>query len=231
VKNVSGSSGQVDKTVARILRFFSQYRIEYPAVVFVRHQQAAAKAFEQLEVMHPNLRVSFTHGGQPPHWRPLIVKAFNNGRIDVLIATSVLNTGIDLPNLRSVVLANSTESAIQFKQSAGRGARLSEGKHEYVVYDLIERTNLHNYKTIDTASARANFSKEEGMLDSTSAATCSIKKPMVNNKEVVKGPPPRRDAQRRYFWSKDILFGEYTPTSIIVLLGVLVFAFIVQLAK
>jgi superfamily II DNA or RNA helicase len=57
----------------------------------------------------------------------------------VLVASyGTFSTGIDLKNVNHIIFAESYKSEITIRQSIGRGMRQLAGKHEVVVYDLID---------------------------------------------------------------------------------------------
>ena len=74
---------------------------------------------------------------------------YEEGRSDsdkVLVCSfGTTSTGINIPNIKNVILAESFKSDVVVLQSIGRGTRLSEGKDELVVYDLVDdfRTKGH----------------------------------------------------------------------------------------
>jgi len=67
----------------------------------------------------------------------------NEKTIPTILTTSEkLATGIDARNIRNIVLMRPINSIIQFKQIAGRGTRLYEGKDYFTIYDFV---NAHHH--------------------------------------------------------------------------------------
>lgn len=60
------------------------------------------------------------------------------GRIEILIASKKLDTGIDIPTLQTVVVADAGVSPIKSRQKAGRGMRKAEGKDEFTLIDIYD---------------------------------------------------------------------------------------------
>jgi len=57
-----------------------------------------------------------------------IIEEFSAGEINVLVATSIAEEGLDIPEVNSVVFYEPIASAIRSIQRRGRTARLSKGK-------------------------------------------------------------------------------------------------------
>jgi ERCC4-related helicase len=57
-----------------------------------------------------------------------ILEEFSEGKINVLVATSIAEEGLDIPEVNAVVFYEPVPSAIRAIQRAGRTARLSKGK-------------------------------------------------------------------------------------------------------
>lgn len=71
--------------------------------------------------------------------RPRIVKAFKEGKIDVLVATGILDEGFDAPNVRFLILAGGGKAEHVQTQRIGRGRRAAKGKTELICIDFADR--------------------------------------------------------------------------------------------
>lgn len=69
-------------------------------------------------------------------------KQFLNGNIDALVGTSVLDEGVDLPALSSVILAGGGRSKLKLLQRIGRGLRRKEGDNTTVIIDFQDGFNI-----------------------------------------------------------------------------------------
>lgn len=67
----------------------------------------------------------------------LKIKNFKEGRYKILIATQLIETGIDIPNIDTIIIASIGKSNIQLLQRIGRGLRPKENK-ELLVFDLVD---------------------------------------------------------------------------------------------
>jgi len=69
--------------------------------------------------------------------RKNILKNFADGNLQVITSMKCLDEGIDVPRSELAIFCASTGNPRQFIQRRGRVLRLSEGKDEAVIYDLI----------------------------------------------------------------------------------------------
>ncbi|WP_052692344.1 ATP-dependent DNA helicase RecG [Gordonia sihwensis] len=73
------------------------------------------------------LRVAVTHGKQKPDERSQVMTAFKNGDIDVLVATTVIEVGVSVPNATVMVVLDANKFGLaQLHQIRGRVGR---GQH------------------------------------------------------------------------------------------------------
>jgi len=102
-----------------------------PALVFVRMRIHAHFLAARLG-MHLGLEVPVVTSQLPIKQREELRKAINEGHIPVAICTSVWSTGVDIPNLRGLVLAGGGEAPIGLIQTAGRTVRKKDGEFQIV---------------------------------------------------------------------------------------------------
>lgn len=89
---------------------------------------SAVETFEQLRVgALAGLRLGLVHGQQPADERAETMAAFRAGDIDVLVATTVIEVGVNVPNATMIVIVDAGRFGIaQLHQLRGRVGR---GKH------------------------------------------------------------------------------------------------------
>jgi len=110
-----------------------------PCVVFVRscdHGKLITKALTKAGV-----KTEYLDGGASTPERQAAVIRLERGDTDVIVATVIMNQGIDIPNLRSMVMAAGGASSIEALQRVGRGMRVVNGKTEVDVYDVYDTGN------------------------------------------------------------------------------------------
>lgn len=70
-----------------------------------------------------SIPAEFIVGETPPAERTRILEAFRSGKLGVLINHEILATGVDLPNVRRLIITRPVGSAILFSQILGRALR------------------------------------------------------------------------------------------------------------
>ena len=91
--------------------------------------QAAESVAAALRNVAPNLRIGLVHGRLSATERAQAMAGFKNGDIDVLVATTVVEVGVDVPNASLMVIDNPERLGLaqlhQLRGRIGRGRRRS----------------------------------------------------------------------------------------------------------
>jgi len=91
--------------------------------------QAAAETEAALAEALPELRVGLVHGRLKAADKEAVMGAFQRGEIDLLVATTVIEVGVDVPNASLMVIENSERLGLsqlhQLRGRVGRGAEAS----------------------------------------------------------------------------------------------------------
>ena len=94
----------------------------------LRYQAAEETAAVLAEAL-PELRVGLVHGRMPPAKKDQVMHAFKAGQIQVLVATTVIEVGVDVPNATLMVIENAERLGLaqlhQLRGRVGRGAEAS----------------------------------------------------------------------------------------------------------
>lgn len=84
------------------------------------------------------LNVPFIHGSTPSKERKTVLGQFGNRDIDIIVASSILKQGIDLPEAEVLVLAHGGVSLVELMQKVGRVRRPAPGKTKGIVIDFYD---------------------------------------------------------------------------------------------
>ncbi|MBM4207743.1 MAG: ATP-dependent DNA helicase RecG [Gammaproteobacteria bacterium] len=86
--------------------------------------EAAEKTAATLAAELPNTRVGLLHGRLKPADKDAVMLAFKNGDIDLLVATTVIEVGVDVPNASLMIIENPERLGLsQLHQLRGRVGR------------------------------------------------------------------------------------------------------------
>ena len=84
----------------------------------------------------PDLRVGFVHGKQKKSERDAVMNGFVLGEIDVLVSTTVIEVGVNVPNATLMIVENSERFGLaQLHQLRGRVGRGSAKSYMVLVSD------------------------------------------------------------------------------------------------
>jgi ATP-dependent DNA helicase RecG len=87
-------------------------------------QQAAEETAEALAAALPGVRIGLVHGRMPGRRKDEVMTAFKQGRLDLLVATTVIEVGVDVPNASLMVIENAERMGLaQLHQLRGRVGR------------------------------------------------------------------------------------------------------------
>lgn len=89
------------------------------------------------------LRVGLTWGGQPPAEKTEVLRAFAAGELDVLISTTVIEVGVNVPNASVMVIENAERYGLsQLHQLRGRVGRGSAASWCFLLAETSERLRI-----------------------------------------------------------------------------------------
>jgi len=97
--------------------------------------QAAEASYAMLTKLLPELRVGLVHGRMRPAEKERGMQAFKEGLIQVLVATTVIEVGVDVPNASLMIIENAERMGLsQLHQLRGRVGRGAAQSHCVLLY-------------------------------------------------------------------------------------------------
>ena len=91
--------------------------------------QAAETTAEYLQGQLPDIRVGLIHGRLTPAAKENVMHAFKSGELSLLVATTVIEVGVDVPNASLMIIENPERLGLaqlhQLRGRVGRGAQAS----------------------------------------------------------------------------------------------------------
>ncbi|GAB2662222.1 ATP-dependent DNA helicase RecG [Arenimonas aestuarii] len=91
--------------------------------------QAAQSTYEQLGAALPELRLGLLHGRMKPAEKQAVMARFKAGELNLLVATTVIEVGVDVPNASLMLIENAERLGLaqlhQLRGRVGRGAAAS----------------------------------------------------------------------------------------------------------
>jgi len=101
--------------------------------------QSIEKIYHNLQEVMPGVRFGVAHGQMAAHELEKVMGDFLERRIDCLIATSIIESGIDIPNVNTILINRSdTFGLADLYQLRGRVGRF-EGKRQAYAYFLVPK--------------------------------------------------------------------------------------------
>jgi len=128
------SEQQRSSLIARVAESCNQGGQAYWVCTLVEESEvlqceAAEITYESLSRLVPQLSVGLVHGRMKPRDKEAIIAAFKNGDIHILVATTVIEVGVDVPNANIMILENPERLGLaqihQLRGRVGRGGRES----------------------------------------------------------------------------------------------------------
>lgn len=143
---------QVYSFVLRQVQAGRQAYVVYAAIEESETQavKAAQAAYQELStVVFPQLKVGLLHGKLPSAEKDAVMDGFKRGEVQVLVSTTVIEVGVDVPNATVMVVENAERFGLaQIHQLRGRVGRGAEQSYCVLVTDKLSETGRERIRTL-----------------------------------------------------------------------------------
>jgi len=122
----------------RMIREAILRELERNGQVFFVHNrvQRIGWVARELEKLVPEARIGIAHGQMPEETLESVMLDFTQGKIDVLVCTTIIESGLDLPNVNTLIVDDADRLGLtQLYQLRGRVGRGSNRAYAYFFYD------------------------------------------------------------------------------------------------
>ena len=129
-----------DQVVERVAAACSEGRQAYWVCTLIEESdalqaQAAEATAAELQLALPTLRVGLIHGRMKPADKEAVMAAFKTGELALLVATTVIEVGVDVPNASLMIVENPERLGLaQLHQLRGRVGRGRDASHCVLLY-------------------------------------------------------------------------------------------------
>ena len=140
VITVAVPEGRREQVVDRVRQACASGRQAYWVCTLIEESealqcQAAEDTASRLRELLPGVRVGLVHGRQKAVLRESVMGAFAAGELDLLVATTVIEVGVDVPNASLMIIENAERLGLaQLHQLRGRVGRGAVESHCVLLY-------------------------------------------------------------------------------------------------
>ena len=120
--------------------------------VFYLHNRVfdIEKITDELQALVPDARIAYIHGQMSETQMERILYDFINGEYDVLVTTTIIETGVDIPNVNTLFVENADRMGLaQLYQLRGRVGRSSRVAYAYFMYQPDKVLNEVSEKRLE----------------------------------------------------------------------------------
>lgn len=125
-----------------IVKLVTAYKKQKPGGVLISVKEIEHGDRIMALLKAQGMDVEFIHGGSDVEYRAAGLKNFSEGKLEILIASTIIDEGVDMKSIGCMVLAAGGKSMRQQLQRIGRGLRLNgiDG-NKVMVFDFYDATN------------------------------------------------------------------------------------------
>ncbi|MDO8512804.1 MAG: ATP-dependent DNA helicase RecG [bacterium] len=115
-----------------------------------------------MSVVFPDFRVGMMHGKLPSDEKRQILADFRDGKLDLLVASSVVEVGVDIPNATALLIEGAERFGLaQLHQFRGRVGRRGQEAVCYLVSESEDDAILSRLVSLETLSNGLQIAEED----------------------------------------------------------------------
>lgn len=146
-----------NKRIAKLCKLLYKKKNYSPIIIQTKkldHYRYLKHELDKLGLEH-----EYLSGKDTGAKRERTIQRFKEGKLRILAVSRIFDEAIDIPNIRTLIIASSGKSKIQTIQRLGRGMRKSKRKTSVLVIDFYDDTH---YYLRGHSNLRRNTYKKEG---------------------------------------------------------------------
>ena len=145
-----------NEAVVRIAK--ESYEEGKPTLLLVNQKRHASRLYKRL--LGEEIDCVYLSGDNDTEYREKCLERFKQGKLGCIVATPLFDEGVDVPAIRSLILAGGGKAPIALLQRVGRALRKkSEGENRSDIHDFIHFGNWH---LLSHSDERIKIYEQEG---------------------------------------------------------------------
>lgn len=114
---------------------------------------SAVSVYEELQKRFSDFHVALVHGGMKKAEKDAVMESFSQGLIDILVATVVIEVGINVPNATLMIIENAERFGLaQLHQLRGRVGRGTHQSYCFLITDMKSELGKQRAEIIESSS-------------------------------------------------------------------------------
>ena len=154
-EQIVNNKSRNDKVIKIVEKFYKQKKQIVIMLERIQHGEIIQKMLNEKKI--PNI---FAYGNMKADERKEALDKFEAGEIPILIATNILNEGINLHSMDAIVVVDGGKSPVKTVQRVGRVLRSRIGKEEALVIDFYDENQ--KILTYHANKRKQTYKKEFG---------------------------------------------------------------------
>ena len=136
------------------------YEVSRGGQVFFVHNRVAniEDVYNMISHMHSNLNVEFAHGQMDSKKLETTIMSFINGEFDVLVTTTIIENGLDIPNANTIIINNAQNFGLaDLHQMRGRVGRSNKKAFCYLLTPPFNKIKDAGIKRLNAIANLSNL--------------------------------------------------------------------------